>query len=164
MTVGDRASERTLAGQRVPLGAGIVGLAAQTREVEVGAPTFGTRQSAARRKAGGPRAVLAAPMLIGDRLVGVITAVSFRSDKRFTGSDATLYGRIAAVAGVVVEQHRRLRALEALRAGRAVPGAGDEDGRLGRSLAGLVARLARARPAAKARIARLLSDLAALAE
>jgi GAF domain-containing protein len=164
MTVGDRASERTLAGQRVPLGAGVVGLAAQTREVQVGAPTFGTRQSAARRKAGGPRAVLAAPMLVGDRLIGAITAVSFRPGKSFGAPDMTLYGRLAAVAGVVVEQQRRLRALEALRAGRTGRGAGDggEDERLDQILAGLVARLARARPAAKARLARLLGDLAAL--
>ena len=44
MTIGSRSSEMTLIGQRVPLGKGITGLAAQMREVQIGAPTFKTRQ------------------------------------------------------------------------------------------------------------------------
>lgn len=44
MTIGNRSSEMTLIGQRVPLGKGITGLAAQMREVQIGAPAFKTRQ------------------------------------------------------------------------------------------------------------------------
>jgi len=99
MTVGGTG----LIGQRLALGQGLTGLAAVTREVQIGAPTYG---GVAQEK--GPEAVIAAPMLIGDELIGVITAVSFAPGKRFTARDGDLYGRLAAVAGVVVDQKRRL--------------------------------------------------------
>ena len=44
MTVGNRSSEMTLIRQRVPLGKGITGLAAQMRGAQIGAPAFKTRQ------------------------------------------------------------------------------------------------------------------------
>lgn len=162
MTAGSSSSEETLAGQRVPLGQGIVGLAAQTREVQTGAPAFDTEQSEERQEGGGPRAVLAAPMLIGDRLIGVITAVSFDPDKRFTAGDATLYGRLATVAAVVVEQRRRLSAVEALQKNQPPPEALGEEERLDRRIAETVARLVRGKPEAKARIADLLSSMETL--
>ena len=40
MTIGSAASEKSLIDQRVPLGEGLVGLAAQTHEVQIGAPRF----------------------------------------------------------------------------------------------------------------------------
>jgi len=52
--------------------------------------------------------VIAAPMLIGDTLIGVITCVSFKKGKRFGAGDARLYAGLASIAGVVVDQHRRL--------------------------------------------------------
>jgi sigma-B regulation protein RsbU (phosphoserine phosphatase) len=163
MTVGSGASEEALVGQRVPLGAGITGLAAQTHEVQIGAPTFDTDQAAEHKTAEGrPKSVLAAPMLIGDRLVGVITAVSFRPDKRFGSADATLYGRIAAVAGVVVEQRRKLSAIEALQRGEAAPAPVNEAERLDGQILDTVSRLVAARPGVKARIARLLADVESL--
>jgi hypothetical protein len=51
-------------------------------------------------------------MLVGEELVGVITAVSFRPDAAFTAEQAVLYGRVAATAAVVVAQRRRIDALE----------------------------------------------------
>ena len=86
MTVGSRQSEETLSGQRVPLGEGLAGIAAVTHEVQIGAPLYDGVQQAQRGEAppGQPTAVIAAPMLIDDRLVGVITAVSFEAGKRFT--------------------------------------------------------------------------------
>lgn len=51
-------------------------------------------------------------MLCGDELAGVITAVTFETGRRFTADQARLYARARAVAGVVIEQSRRLRALE----------------------------------------------------
>ncbi|MFB3820167.1 MAG: GAF domain-containing protein [Candidatus Methylomirabilales bacterium] len=161
MTAGSRSSEKVLIGQRVPLGKGITGLAAQTHEVQIGAPTFRTRQ--ARRRAGAatePEAVLAAPMLIEDRLIGVLTAVSFAPGKRFTSGDALLYGRIAAVAGVVVDQSRQLHALAALQGCRAAR----DGGRLDREMVRAVTRLSGARPRAKQQVAELLVAVAALVE
>ena len=115
MTVGSRSSEQVLAGQRVPIGEGITGLAARTHEVQIGAPLYDGVRQAERGEppAGEPRSVIAAPMLVDDALVGVITAVSFDPALRFRQENATLYARAAAVAGVVVDQHRRLEAMEA---------------------------------------------------
>ncbi len=156
MTVGSSSSEKELVGQRVPLGEGIVGLAAQTHEVQIGAPTFDTEQTQE------PRAVIAAPMLVGDRLIGVITAVSFQPDKRFNSNDAMLYARIATVAGVVVEQRRRLSSVEVLQEGLASPKAISEDERLDQQIVGSVKRLVRSKPDAKARIAQVLADIETL--
>lgn len=117
MTVGSRSSEKELVGQRVPLGQGITGLAAATEEVQIGAPTFSDIKQSGKDQSDRPSAVLAAPMLAGDELVGVITTVSFEPNRRFTADDAVLYGRIAAVAGVVVHQARQLDALRRLNDG-----------------------------------------------
>jgi len=153
MTVGDQASEERLRGKRVPLGEGITGLAAQTHEVQIGAATFDVDQPAE------PESVLAAPMLTGERLIGVITAVSFEADKRFTNDDAMLYGRVAAVAGLVVEQRRRLAVIEAMQEGAEPPAPVSEDERLDREIVETVMRIVRSKPQAKARIARMLSDI-----
>ena len=84
--------------------------------MQIGAPTFKDIKQRKRMGAasGEPAAVMAAPMLIRDEVVGVITAASFDTKKRFTGDDATLYAKIATVAAVVVDQHRRLREIENL--------------------------------------------------
>ncbi len=165
MTVGDTSSEKVLVGQRVPLGQGITGLAAQLREVQIGAPTFKTRQ--AKHRGGAPQepqAVLAAPMLVSDRLIGVLTAVSFAPGKRFTSGDALLYGRLAAVAGVVVDQAHRLRAVTALQRGQRPPGGIGRALRLENAIVDAVTRLTRSRPHAKSDIARLLTAVADLLE
>jgi hypothetical protein len=49
-------------------------------------------------------------MLIGDRLIGVITAISNKPDKRFTSEDGQLYACLATVAALVVSQALLLRA------------------------------------------------------
>ena len=107
MTVG---GAQTLIGERVPLNSGLTGLAAATREVQIGAPTFALKHDLNSYQDDSPTAVIAAPMLMADELVGVITAVSFDRAKRFTLKDGELYGRLAAIAGVVVAQGRKLRA------------------------------------------------------
>jgi GAF domain-containing protein len=112
MTVGDEDSEQALIGQPVPLGEGIAGLAAASLEVQIGAPKYrDIRQS--EKLGGGPEAVIAAPVVGGDELLGVLTAVGFVSGKRFSTEDGRLYGGFAAVAGVVLDQERRLAQLEA---------------------------------------------------
>lgn len=156
MTLGSGESEKNLIGQRVPLGEGITGLAAQTREVQVGAPTLGVEQAVA------PRSVLAAPMLVVDDLAGVITAVSFAPNKYFSAADALLYGRLASVAGVVIEQRRRLAAVEAVLSGAPLPPSTREDERLSHEIVEACTALVRKRPSAKAHIRRLLVDIESL--
>jgi len=119
MTVGDEESAKKLQGQKVPLGVGLTGLAAATHEVQIGAPTF--RDIEQKKREGDssvPDAVIAAPMVLGDELVGVITTVSFENGKRFTSRDARIYAGFAAIAAVVVDLRRRLTAHES---GKAAP-------------------------------------------
>jgi hypothetical protein len=156
MTVGDASSAEALRGQRVPVGKGIAGLAAQTHEVQVGSPSYtGVKQAAHREQAGGPAWTLAAPVLVHDELVGVITAVTFTGDRPLGSAAADLFGRVAAVAGVLLDQGRRLAAAagaptsEPLRA--EAESAADA----------LISRAARD-PARLARLKRLLEDLEAL--
>jgi len=144
-----------LVGERVPLNKGLTGLAAATREVQIGAPTFKVRQDPSSHGGQGPQAVLAAPMLVGDELVGVITAVSFDPAKRFTGDDSELYARIAAVAGVVVEQRRKINTITT-GASAATP--------VERSIAASLKRIAQGGQEALERTGRILSELAAIAE
>jgi GAF domain-containing protein len=154
LTVGG--TENVLAGQRVPLNKGLTGLAAVTREVQIGAPTYREIRQAEGRSLSGdgsPEAVMAAPMLIADSLVGVITAVSFEPGKRFTGTHAELYGRVAAVAGVVVDQKRRLDAITQLGLGERTPE---------HQIAETLARLTRLAPGALPRVARLLEAIEGL--
>jgi len=164
MTIGSASSEQTLIGKRVPLGEGLVGLAAHTQEVQIGAPKFDVPGAAERQGAEGkaPKAVLAAPMLIGDRLIGVITAVSFDPEKRFGSGDAKLYGRIATVAGVVVDQHRRLGAIETLQRHATLPTAVSEEERLDFEIVASIQRLVQLKPGAKPRILQLLAQIESL--
>jgi transcriptional regulator with GAF, ATPase, and Fis domain len=108
MTYGS--SEEVLIGQRLPVGKGITGLAAASREVQIGAPIY--KDIKQTEAIGTIQAVIAAPMVLGDDLIGVITAVSTKPDKRFTMADGQLYASLATVAAVVVHQLQRIRALE----------------------------------------------------
>ncbi|MFO0742300.1 MAG: GAF domain-containing protein [Labilithrix sp.] len=148
MTVG---GPSILIGQRLALGQGLTGLAAATREVQIGAPTFQGVQQVSK----GPEAVIAAPMLVGDELIGVITAVSFVSGKRFTGRDGDLYGRLAAVAGVVVDQRRRLNAAAGKVSQRV-------ENSIEHAVAASIARIAKQRPDALARLATVVSEIESL--
>jgi GAF domain-containing protein len=107
MTVGDPDREEKLIGERVPVGRGVVQLAAATQEVQIGAPTFRDIKQT-EREAGGPEAVIAAPMISRSDVIGVLTAVTFKHGRRFGGAEAKLYGRLATVAAVLIEQHQRI--------------------------------------------------------
>jgi GAF domain-containing protein len=151
MTIGDAGSEATLLGQRVPLGQGITGLAAATLEVQIGAPTFrDIRQSARLDPAAVQEAVMAAPMLLGEQLVGVITAVSFRAGKRFTTEDGRLFGGFAAIAGVLVDQAQRLQGL-----GDMAPALAGAEA----DIAASIAAITRRNPAALGDVAALLASV-----
>jgi hypothetical protein len=107
LTVGDPKSEAVLRGQRVPVGLGITGLAAASLRVQIGAPTFKDVRQSSRgdMPASSPEAVMAAPVMAGDRLVAVMTAVSFEKAKRFTNQDGKMFGGFAVIAGVLVRQN-----------------------------------------------------------
>ena len=157
MTIGNADSEAALLGQRVPLGQGITGLAAATLEVQIGAPTYKDVQQSARLDQGtsGPEAVMAAPLLSGSELVGVITAVSFKNNKRFTTQDGKLFGGFAAIAGVLVDQARHLARLKEEAEAGARAGQDGPEGQLARS----VAAIARVRPEAMEEVAALLGSI-----
>jgi len=109
MTYGSAESETLLSGQRVPFGHGsLAGLAAQTGEVQIGSTRF--KDVKEPKAIEDVRAVIAAPMMLGDRLIGVITAVSTRPDKRFSMADGELYACLATIAALVVNQNLMLRA------------------------------------------------------
>ena len=110
MSYGNARSEALLVGQRVPFGGGsLAGLAAQTGEVQIGAPRFrDVRQTEAMENIG---AVISAPMILGDRLIGVITAVSTDPEKRFSMADGELYACLATIGALVVNQTLLLRDL-----------------------------------------------------
>lgn len=150
-----------LVGQRVPMNKGLTGLAAATREVQIGAPTFHLAgEGKPESKASGPKtpqAVIAAPMLVADELVGVLTAVSFDETRRFTSKDGELYGRLAAMAGVVVQQRLCIRTLS-----QAKKDALAEKSEVERSIEGSLSRLGRSGPDALALVARLLRDVEGL--
>jgi len=157
MTVGDADSEAALRGQRVPLGQGISGLAAATLEVQIGAPTFKDVQQSSRLEAAGsgPEAVIAAPMMAGERLIGVITAVSFDKGKRFTTQDGRLFGGFAAIAGVVVGQAQRLAGLAQPSGDATLSEADVQQQRIARS----IAHIAQDRPDAIEDIAELFAGI-----
>ncbi len=115
MTIGNEESAAKLEGQSVPIGEGLTGLAAVTREVQVGAPVFHDIQQTRKRsgESGEPEAVIAAPMVVGETLIGVLTVVSFRPGKRFGADEAKLFANYATIAASVVDQRRRLAAVEA---------------------------------------------------
>jgi GAF domain-containing protein len=156
-TIGDRASAEALRGQRIPWGRGLVGLAAQTHEVQIGSPTYGdVKQAGHRAEAGGPAWTLAAPVLVHDELVGVVTAVTFSTERPLGSDSAELFGRVAAVAGVLLDQGRRLAA-----ASGEGPTSDAARAQAEAAATALIARAARD-PAKLARLARVLSDLEAM--
>lgn len=120
VTVGDSASASTLAGQRVPMGKGLTGLAALTGELQVGAPTYGAIDQAPHRAAQGPRYLIAAPMFAHDKLVGVLTAASFRRSSQFTAQHVQLFGRVAALAGVVIADGQQTQTMREAQADQLV--------------------------------------------
>ena len=109
MTIGPSESAKTLKGQRFSMHQGISGLAASTGEPQTGSPSYrGVKQSRHEKgKQGAPTAVLAAPMIVEDNVVGVITAVSFREGRTFSSDDIQLYSKFAHLCGTVIRQRQR---------------------------------------------------------
>lgn len=149
-----------LLGQRVPIGSGLTGLAALTHEVQIGAPTFRVVDDMNRPTGaeGEPQAVLAAPMVSGDTLVGVLTAVRFTPGQRFTTDDGRAYGNFATVAALLLDQHHRLKTLAGETGMATTSGYGDDEARIRQ----VVEEVARRRPDRLPKLAALIEQIAAL--
>ena len=106
MTYGNKDAERMLVGTQVPMGS-LAGLAAETGQVQIGAPRY--KDAKLAEAAGGVQSVISAPMIFGDRLIGVITAISNKPERRFTEADGQLYACLATIAALVVNQALLLR-------------------------------------------------------
>ncbi len=100
-----------LVGKTVPIGEGITGMAALTHDIQTSTRASGSEKFFHVRGDGSPNAVLAAPMLAGEHLVGVITAVRFGRGKPFSPEECRVYGMFANIAAVVVDQQQRLATL-----------------------------------------------------
>lgn len=109
MTIGPSESGKKLKGQRFSIHQGITGLAASTGEPQTGSPSYHGIKQAARIKGDRrePTSVLAAPMLVDDEVVGVITAVSFQESRKFSSNDIQLYCKFANLCGNVIRQRLR---------------------------------------------------------
>lgn len=105
MTAGS--PDEKLLGARVPLGKGVSGMAAITGGIQIGArcndDLFDLSDD------GDPNAVLAAPLLLGEEVLGVMTVVSFDAERHFTMSDGQFLSKLAAAAAVILDQQRKLR-------------------------------------------------------
>ncbi len=113
MTIGAPEVEKKLKGQRFSMHQGITGLAASTGEPQIGIPTYhGVKQLNYKKgHTKKPGFVLAAPMLVEDEVVGVITAVTFKKGRTFLPADVQLYCRFAQLCGIVVRQRLRENAV-----------------------------------------------------
>ena len=102
--------EQKLVGKTVPIGEGITGMAALTRDVQSASAVTGGNFFYVK-EAGMPTSVLAAPMLTEDELIGVITAVSFDKKHTFSVEDCSTYGMFANIAAALIKQQQTLKSL-----------------------------------------------------
>jgi len=107
VTVGPVAGN--LLGQKLPPGTGIVGRAVQTRApvIENDAQHSSTRSDAADKQTGFvSRALLAVPMQVKDRVLGVIEVINRRDGLPFVADDQNLLTAFAGQAAVAIENAR----------------------------------------------------------
>jgi GAF domain-containing protein len=111
MQFGNEKSNTNLIGERLSLRDGLTGLAAVTREVKIGSPIYRDLRQTERADGSAPEAVIAAPMVVDDRLIGVITGVNFTTGFRFDSELGRMFGGIAVIAALLIDQEQRLAAL-----------------------------------------------------
>lgn len=89
----------------VEVGAGVVGWVAANRIATiVGDSDIDARFASAGSR--GSRSMLAAPVMVGDRVLGALTLVRRAPAEQFTDSDLTLLATIGASAGIALEKAR----------------------------------------------------------
>jgi len=100
-----------LLGQRLPAGTGIVGRAVQTRApvIENDVENSQVRGNVSTDKQTGvPRSLLAVPMQIKDRILGVIEVINRRDGLPFVKDDQNILTAFASQAAVAIENARLL--------------------------------------------------------
>ena len=162
MTAGDMLSESVLRGQHVPMGQGLTGQAALTGEVQVGAPTHPSVLQPEHHDAKSPNYLIAAPMFAGEQLIGVLTAATYRVESRFSDDQIRMFGRIAALAAIIVAEGRRAKAFENLHSGASLTGITDES--LDRQVAEALRRLTRGDESRLRVLLQLLEQVGRLAD
>ena len=105
-TVGTSSSSETLVGKTVPIGKGITGMAALTGEVQTASRSEGNLLSVPED--GSPNSVIAAPILLDDELIGVITAVKFDNGKAFSSQDCQIFAMLAQLGAVIISQEQMI--------------------------------------------------------
>jgi GAF domain-containing protein len=167
MTVGTSAeAEEALRESRVPLGAGVTGRAASERRAVSGdaqATVVVPDEAAAAPVAARAQAVLAAPLLVRDRLIGVLTCVREEGGTAFGEAETAIFARLAAAVGLILDQRRRLG--DAARAAGAGTLAGAAPGEQSPAAlaTGAALRLVERVPHAADAVAELVTALASLA-
>ena len=107
VTVGPVASN--LLGQRLPAGSGVVGRAVQARApvIDNDAQHSGSRHAATDEQTGFvSRALLAVPLQVKDRIIGVIEVINRRDRLPFGDDDQNLLTAFAGQAAVAIENAR----------------------------------------------------------
>ena len=146
--------EDTLVGRRIPSGTGIAGWVAQSGQplvVEDVArdPRFAVQE--ARRTGYVPKGLMAAPLLLQERVLGVLNVLDRPERRRFSVAEMDLLGLFANQAAVALDLLLQARRIEALLAA-----SGDEL----EAVAGLAVRIDRLDDERRAAGVRLLEDLA----
>ena len=99
-------SPDALIGKTVPLGKGVTGMAAMLGEVQTASRGIGNFFRV--ENDGAPNSVIAAPVMLDDELIGVITAVSFAPGKEFSSRDCQVYSMLAQLGAIVISQEQKL--------------------------------------------------------
>lgn len=95
--------------QRIPIGAGIAGWTLSTRQVAiVEDPTADDRffPGVGEFLQYATRNLLAVPMLVKDRSIGVMEVINKRNNAQFTARDAELASALASLAAVAIDNTR----------------------------------------------------------
>jgi len=115
VTVGPAVAGNLL-GQRIPAGAGIVGRAVQSRMpvIENDAHRSFSRFNTDKQTGFVSRSLLAVPMLIKERVLGVIEVINRRDGLPFVSDDQTILTAFAGQAAVSIENARLLESTDQL--------------------------------------------------
>lgn len=98
-----------LIGKTVPIGRGITGMAAMTCEIQTASRASGS-DFFDLDDDGSPNCVVAAPILIDDELIGIITAVSFKRDQSFSTEDCRNFSLLASLGAIIITQEQQIAA------------------------------------------------------
>lgn len=115
VALGERAAP--LRGQRIPLGQGVAGWVAATGQaIAVSDVQQDPRwaQEIGRSVGYAPKTMLAMPLLLHDRVTGVLQLLDKGGGQSFDAADMATLGLFANQAAVAIEQSRTVRSLSAL--------------------------------------------------